>query len=141
MTTGCTHVCIVGPLPLIVVAAVSLAAQSSSEAELVGRTRSSRRQRADAAAALLEDKVACDGGAGAHTERVSLGLLRIPLALQYVVGRQVGNDCRDSWRGRAVRLYAHSHDWVVWFGGCGQKAGRRVSAGLLPSQKVHCGTR
>jgi hypothetical protein len=57
-------VCIVGPLPLIVVAAVSLAAQSSSEAELVGRTRSSRRQRADAAAALLEDKVACEGGAG-----------------------------------------------------------------------------
>ena len=72
MTTGCTHVCIVGPLPLIVVAAVSLAAQSSSEAELVGRTRSSRRQRADAAAALLEDKVACEGGAGVRTKGAEL---------------------------------------------------------------------
>jgi hypothetical protein len=72
VTTGCTHVCIVGPLPLIVVAAVSLAAQSSSEDELVGRTRSSRRQRADAAAALLEDKVACEGGAGARTKGAEL---------------------------------------------------------------------
>ena len=65
MTTGCTHVCIVGPLPLIVVAAVSLAAQSSSEAELVGRTRSSKRQRADASAGLLEDKGACSAAGSA----------------------------------------------------------------------------